>query len=115
MSLSKIFKEGFREINPGAVDCAPERCRKALRSISKICLERKWVSGTPFMLENRDGSVCYCRCSTSYFTTDTVIHGEPIEQIHAGDTIYACDEKLQWQQVKVDYCDPVATGFDGGG
>jgi len=99
---------------PPGPDCERKRCMKLVNRIASICNQREWDSGTPFMLDNPDGSVCYCRCFSSYFPYLTLIkiqggEGERrIDFIQLGNIVMACGKDLVWKPVKVDFCNGIS-------
>ncbi|HEY4063109.1 MAG TPA: hypothetical protein VGM30_14485 [Puia sp.] len=93
--------------------CDPKRCLKLARSITKICSDRKWAPDSPFMLDNPDGSVCYCTCFLFGFESKTSIltRGFSFKKASAiipGDTVQASGKEFSWRPVNVDYCSSYA-------
>ncbi len=78
-------------IPPGTM-CDYDRCMKIQKRIDDACHNRNWAPGSPYVLDNPDGSVCYCCCSCfGYDTPIAVADGafKMIQDFVAGDMVWS--------------------------
>ncbi|HEX7902460.1 MAG TPA: Hint domain-containing protein [Chitinophagaceae bacterium] len=91
--------------------CDYNRCLRIQNQIDAACHSRHWEPGSPYVLDNPDGSVCYCCCSC--FAQNTPIEISPrvfklVQDFRNNDKVYAATADLQWKEVVVDFCTNIA-------
>lgn len=110
MGWYETCKSEVEHMNPPEKMCDYNRCMAIQARIDKTCHNRKWEPGSPYILDNPDGSVCYCCCSCFAENTPIAVTGSEyrlIQDFRKGDPVYAANSKLEWQQVSVDFCNNV--------
>ncbi|WP_346320181.1 Hint domain-containing protein [Chitinophaga sp. YIM B06452] len=92
--------------------CDYNRCMKIQNKIDASCHGRHWEPGTPYVLDNPDGSVCYCCCSCFAENTQIAVSASEyraVQDFRPNDVVYAADGNLNWKEYRVDFC----TNVDG--
>lgn len=112
MGWFETCKSEVAAMRPPEVMCDYNRCMKIQSKIDKSCHNRRWEPGSPYVLDNPDGSQCYCCCSCFAENTPIAVNSTEyklVQDFRVNDLVYAADAKLNWKQVRVDFC----TNVDG--
>ncbi|WP_160710825.1 Hint domain-containing protein [Chitinophaga solisilvae] len=107
MSWYETCKTEVARMNPPGTMCDYNRCLRIQRQIDNTCHGRKWTPGQPYILDNPDGSVCYCCCSCFQENTPIAVSMNEfrlIQDFRKGDPVFAANSKLEWSPTTVDFC-----------
>lgn len=86
--------------------CASSKCEKLKEPIDKACHQRAWPEGHPYVIENPDGSTCYCCCGCVVPDIHVATGAEsyrPIEDLKPGDEVLALEQGQEWRPATVCY------------
>src|SRR5215510_12166484 len=96
-------QEVQRMVPPGKM-CDYNRCLRIQQRIDSACHNRNWAPGSPYLLDNPDGSVCYCCCSCFAWNVPIAVGPsttKPIQTFVVNDPVYAAVVKngaiVEWK------------------
>jgi hypothetical protein len=104
MSYPQTCKDEAK--SEGVPMCDYKRCVAMQKRIDAACHNRGWAPGSPYYLDNPDGSVCACCCSCFAENTPIAVNANAfklIQDFAPGDVIYTADKNLNWTERKVEF------------
>lgn len=107
MGWYETCKSEVASMRPPGSMCDYNRCMKIQQKIDNSCHSRHWEPGSPYVLDNPDGSVCYCCCSCFAHNTPIAVNGTDyklVQDFRKNDKVFAADANLNWKEVTVDFC-----------
>lgn len=93
----------------GGTMCDYNRCLRIQQQIDSACHARSWEPGSPYILDNPDGTVCYCCCSCFFQDTPIAVAENAfklVQDIKTTDTVlaaYQVGTALEWRETVVDF------------
>jgi hypothetical protein len=86
--------------------CPSAHCSGIQGNVNEVCKASGWGVNHPVIVQQADGSICYCTCSCLAFGTPVQTGTgdfRAIEQYQVGDSVRACGLSLKWGAHNVEF------------